>query len=271
MSMIGASAVQAYTGTQQPCRLFCVLAALLALAPAVPAQGSEYLRLKVLVVVYPDTFAQLATSEEVANVWREADEAAESFWVNSRKRLRLAIDRLVIDRHLYRGEFQEPKRDRYWLPQGTVDGEHSVERDLADLGYQDAYDVVVVFYAWENAPGQLNRFGAAASGVNSLLGRAAYIGIPMAWRPDHLNRYFEHEFLHVLASIFEASGYTDFPEVHNEDFFRTLYGDDASWSAWILDGISDRQFLAPAGRWGTVETLPGGLAQTAHPGSQDEP
>jgi hypothetical protein len=242
------------------------LAALL--LAAAPAQAGEYLRLKVLVVVYADTFAHLARPEEVANAWREADEAAESFWRASGSRLGLALDRLQIDRHLSRDQFEERTRDQYWLPQTAVDGERSVEGDLVARGYQDAYDVVVVFYAWENAPGQLSRFGAAASGVTSLLGRAAYIGIPMAWKPEQLNRYFEHEFLHVLASIFEATGYTDFPEVHNEDFFRTIYGDEVSWSAWVLDGISDRQFFAPAGRWGTVEALPDG---SPRPGSFKDP
>lgn len=240
----------------------------LSLAPAASARAGEYLRLKVLVVVYADTFAHLARPEEVANAWREADEAAESFWTASGRRLGLAMDRLQIDRHLYRDQFEERTRDHYWLPQTTVDGEHSVEDDLVARGYQDAYDVVVVFYAWENAPGQLNRFGAAASGVNSLLGRAAYVGIPMAWKPDQLNRYFEHEFLHVLASIFEATGTTDFPEVHNEDFFRTIYGHEVSWPAWVLDGVSDRRFFAPAGRWGTVEERPDGAAR---PGSFADP
>lgn len=246
-----------------------VLAALLLLGSAAAAQASDYLRLKVLVVVYPDTFAHLATSEEVANVWREADEAAEAFWQASRGRLHLALDRLIIDRHLYRDQFAEQRRDEYWLGQKNHDGEHGVESDLLARGYENAgYDVVVVFYAWKNAPGQLNRFGAASYGVNNILGKAGYVAIPMAWRPDRLNRYFEHEFLHVLSSILATTGYTDFPFVHNEDFFQAVYGDAVSWAGFIFDGISDRQFLASAGRWGTLESLPD---DSVHPGSSRDP
>ena len=230
--------------------------------------ADEYLRLKALVVVYTNTFAGTATSSEVENVRREVDEAVEFIWRSSRMRLHLAVDDLTIHRFVPEDQFARSEfapedqfaptgPGRYVLPFWTTKGaQSSVTTDLADLGYQSgSYDIVVAFYAFENGPERVNRYGAGAYGMNNLLGRAAYIVIPMTWRPDTFNKYFEHEFLHILSNIFKKSGYTSFPLVHNKKFFQWVNGKNASYEKWILGSISGTEYLDAAGRWGTVETF----------------
>ncbi len=230
--------------------------------------ADEYLRLKALVIVYTDTFAGTVTSSEVENVRREVDEAVEFIWRSSRMRLHLAVDDLTIHRFVpedqfVRSEFapedlpemyESPGPGRYILPFWTLkDAQGSVSIDLANLGYQsDSYDVVVAFYAFENGPDRVNLHGAGSYGLNRLLGKAGYVVIPMTWGPESFNRYFEHEFLHILNDIFHKSGYTDFPIVHNAKFFQWVNGKDANYNRWILGSFSETEYADAAGRWGTV-------------------
>lgn len=221
------------------------------------AGANEYLRLKALVVVYTDTFAGTVSSSEVENVRHEVDEAVEFIWRSSRMRLHLAVDDLTIHRFVPEDQFARSDTDRYILPFWTPRGaQASLTTDLAELGYQSgSYDVVVAFYAFEEGPGRLNLFGAGSYGLNRLLDKAAYIAIPMTWQPDSFNRFFEHEFLHVLSDIFSLSGYTDIPLVHNGKFFKFVNGKNASYEKWMLGNFSDAEYLGAAGRWGTVETF----------------
>jgi len=229
----------------------------LAMMLATPGTGraDSYLRLKVLVMVYTNTFAGTADFHEVQNVRNEVDEAVEFVWRSSRMRLHLAVDDLTIDRFVPENEFAFSEPDRYVLPFWTPDGAaSSVTTDLADYGYESgSYDLVVAFYAFKEAPGRLNLFGGGSYGLNRLLGRAGYVAIPMTWAPDTLNGYFEHEFLHILSDIFRESGYQGFPEVHNGDLFKVLNGPDASYDKSVLDSISDADYVDPSRGFGTVE------------------
>ncbi len=233
-----------------------VLLTLTLMGPGV-AGADEYLRLEALVVVYTDTFAGTATSSEVENVRQEVKEAVEFIWRSSRMRLHLAVDDLTIYRFVPEDQFARSEPDRYILPFWTPKGaQGSLTTDLADFGYENgSYDVVVAFYAFEPGPGRSNLFGAGSYRVNSLLDKAAYIAIPMTWRPDTFNSYVEHEFLHVLSGIFNESGYTGFPLVHNVKFFRFVNGKNASYKKWLLGSFSGTEYLDAAGRWGTVETF----------------
>jgi hypothetical protein len=91
--------------------------------------------------------------------------------------------------------------------------------------------------------------------VNRLLGKAAYVAIPMTWGPDSFNRYFEHEFLHALRSIFKQSGHTDIPLLHNQVFFRFVNGENASYPRWWLGNFSDAEYFDPTLGWGSVEVF----------------
>jgi len=240
-------------------------------APGV-AGADEYLRLNALVIVYTNTFAGTVTSSEVENVRREVDEAVEFIWRSSRMRLHLAVDDLTIyqfvpEDQFARSEFAPeelpeqyalPGPGRYvlpfWAPRGA---QSSVATDLADLGYENgSYDIVVAFYAFDPGPGRVNRFGAASYGLNRLLGKAGYIAIPMTWVPKSFNNYVEHEFLHILSDIFNQSGDTNFPLVHNKKFFQWINGKNTNYKRWILGSFSDTEYFDAAGRWGTVETFP---------------
>jgi hypothetical protein len=232
---------------------------LLTLALTVPgvARADEYLRLKALVVVYTNTFAGTVTSSEVENVRHEVDEAVEFIWRSSRMRLHLAVDDLTIYQFVPEDQFAQPKPGHYILPYWTIKGTGgSITDDLAYLGYKSGdYDVVVAFYAFEQGPARVNLYGAGSYSVNSLLEKAAYVAIPMTWRPDTMNRYFEHEFLHVLRDIFGKTGYSGFPLIHNVKIFKLLNGKNASYEKWLLGSFSDTDYLDTAGRWGTVESF----------------
>jgi len=229
------------------------LAATLILLGAPSAEASRYLSLRVLVAVYPHTFADLASAEQDARVWEAVDDAVDHFWRGSRMRLHLSVDRVVIGRYLAEDQFSEVEPRRYWLSGRDRDGVNSVERDLEDLGYAtDSYDVVAVFYAFENRPDHQSRFGGAAFGVNRILGKAAYLAIPMAWSPEQLSSILEHELLHTLSSIFQHSGYEAFPHLHNGGFFKLANGGDADWNGWVLRNLPDRGYHELTGVWGTV-------------------
>jgi hypothetical protein len=226
---------------------------LLTLTLAVPAVAGadEYLRLKALVIVYPNTFAGTATFSEIENVREEVDEAVEFIWRSSKMRLHLAVDDLTIHQFVAEDQFGQSKPGHYLLPFWTA-----VRTDLADLGYQSgSYDVVLAFYAFESGPGRSNRYGAYAYGGKRLLDQAAFIGVPMTWRPNTFNGYVEHEFLHVLSGIFKAGGYTDFPIVHNGNFFQWVNGKDASYEKWLLGSLSDAAYFDPTLGSGTVESF----------------
>jgi hypothetical protein len=177
----------------------------------------------------------------------------------------LTIYRFVSEDQFARSEFApedlpemyaSPGPGRYVLPGNTKGAQSSVATDLADFGYESgSYDVVVAFYAFERGPGRVNRHGAGSYGLNRLLGKAGYVVIPMTWGPDSFNRYFEHEFLHVLSDIFTKSTDTDFPLVHNAKFFHWVNGKDVNYNKWILGSFSEAEYADAAGRWGTVGTF----------------
>jgi hypothetical protein len=230
--------------------------ALMSTAPYAHAD-TEYLRLRALVIVYTNTFAGTATYHEVEKVRNEVNEAVEFIWRSSRMRLHLAVDDLTIYRFVPEDEFAFSDSDRYILPFWTPAGaQGSVTTDLADYGYTSgSYDVVVAFYAFEQAPGRLNLFGAGSYGLNRLLGRAGYVAIPMTWDPETFNGYFEHEFLHILSDIFDQSGYRGFPLVHNGDFFQFVNGKNASYEKWLLGSIPVEEYVDPSRGWGSVATF----------------
>jgi len=233
------------------------LATALLLLAAGSAEASRYLSLRVLVVLYPHTFADLATPEEDARVFEAVDRAVEHFWRGSRMRLHLAVDRASIGRYLAEEEFSEVEPQRYWLDGTSGDGVKTVEQDLESLGYApDSYDVVAIFYAFENRPAHQSRFGGASYGVNRILGKAAYLAIPMAWSTEELSSIFEHELLHALDSIFRSSGCAEFPHPHNGGFFKLAAGRRADWHAWVLRSLPEECYLEPTGVWGTVREFP---------------
>jgi len=235
--------------------LFVLLALTLAVPGTVRADG--YLRLKVLVIVYPNTFAGTVTSSEIENVRAEVREAVEFVWRSSRMRLHLAVDDLTIHRYVPEDQFTQPEPGRYVLPYWTPDGANgSVTEDLAERGYSSgSYDMVAAFYAFQPGPGRQNYFGAGSYGVNSVLGKAGFVTIPMTWAPETLNGYFEHEFLHVLSDIFNASGANHFPLVHNTELYHFVNGENASYDRWLLGSLSDADYLDSGRAWGSVRTF----------------
>ena len=216
------------------------------------APSDEALRLRVLVAVYPDTFADRASADETENVWREVAEAAAFVRRSSGGRLELDVEKVIVDRFVPREDFEELTPGHYWL-NDQLGEKRVVESDLVALRHEaDRYDVVAVFYAWENGPAGLSQYGAASIGVNRILGKAAYLAVPLAWAPSSLNEYFEHELLHCLEYMFEGAG-ADFPHLHNGWAFEAAYGvGQESWYAWVLGNAPYQDYLDRPGPWGTI-------------------
>lgn len=227
-----------------------------AAAPARGAAESPYLRLQVLVAVYPRTFTHTARPEDLAAVRAAVGQAVESFWRASRMRLHLAVDLVTVDRFVPEPEFWQPRPGRYWMNDRS-DGVRHVENDLLARGCPEGdYDIVAVLYAWRNGPGHGSQYGGAAHGVNQLLGRAAYLAIPMAWNPGALAGILEHELMHAIESIFRNGTEAAFPYTHNGAFFEAVHGPGVSWLAWALGNLPDRAYFEPTGVWGRVAFFP---------------
>lgn len=222
------------------------------LSLGVSAPSDEALRLRVLVAVYGETFSDVASRDEIENIWREVAETAEFVRRSSNGRLQLEVEGVVVDRFLPREDFEEPTRDHYWL-NDQLGQRKIVETDLLALGHErDRYDVVAVFYAWENGAAGLSQYGAASIGVDRILGRAGYLAVPMAWAPDTLNEYFEHELLHCLEYMFEGAG-AEFPHLHNGWAFEATFGlGQHHWYAWVLSNAPYQDYLDHPGPWGTI-------------------
>jgi hypothetical protein len=231
-------------------RALLLVVPLLALGASAPS--GEALRLRVLVAVYPDTFTGVASRDEVENVWREVTKAAEFVRRSSGGRLQLEVERVVVDRFVPRDDFEEPTPGHYWLNDQL--GERKiVEPDLLARGHEPGrYDVVAVFYAWQNGGAGLSQYGAASIGTDRILGRAGYLAVPMAWGPDTLHEYFEHELLHCVEFMFEAAG-AEFPHLHNGWAFEaTTGGGQREWYAWVLANAPYQDYFDHPGRWGTI-------------------
>jgi len=240
-------------GTRSALALLALASCLVPASPAESSRPAQHLRLDVLVVVYTRTFTATTSADELRELYGRVDEAVESYWTGSGGRLRLAVDTLTVERLVREDQFAWYEPEHFWLGRGSGDGVNGVENDLLERGIAlDRYDVVAVFYAWRNGPGHLSRFGGAALPVNTMLGKAAYLAIPLAWNSAHVRSIFEHEMLHALSSIFEKSGFSRFAEVHNQDFFESVYGEDASWLHWILRSVPDESYLGIES-WGTIE------------------
>lgn len=224
------------------------------------AWAADQLRLGVLVAVYPYTFTASSGHDEVQNVWREVAEAAAFVEHSSGRRLALDVETVVVERVLPHDDFQEVTPGQYFL-NGHGRTDPVVENDLLALGHEpDRYDVVAVFYAWENRPSSLSPYGAAALGVNQILGKAAYLAVPLAWTPSSLNEYFEHELLHCVESMFEAAGHPyAVPFLHNGWAFEETYGSNShDWYGWVLGHIAYQVYLDRPGPWGTLVRGAGG-------------
>ena len=238
-------------------------AASLLLVPLLLGAGEppvDSLRLKVLVVVYPYTFTASSSYDEIENVWREVAEAAAFVQRASGARRDLDVETVVVERVLPHDDFQEVSPGQYWL-NGHGRSERVVENDLLARGREpDRYDVVAVFYAWENRPSHLSPYGAAALGVNQILGKAAYLAVPLAWTPSSLSGYFEHELLHCVESMFETAGHPHaVPFLHNGWAFEETTGANTHvWNAWVLGNIEYQAYLDRPGAWGTVVRGSGG-------------
>jgi hypothetical protein len=210
-------------------------------------------RVRVLNVAYTLSCQDTVTTLELTDLGREVAQADTFYFRNSRLNLDLETVNVVIDRLLAADQFWLiASPGGYWLPPWPVDGTHSVEQDLYDLGYQNG-DVagVFVYYAWDNTPDMYAALGGGTYGVGSILGSAAYSSVPLCWDPATNDGYFVHEFLHQVDSMLEACGYPEFPHADQPYAYAGDFDDGTSFNSWILSSWLDVKWAALALPWGS--------------------
>ncbi len=216
-----------------------------ALAPAAVPGIHRFADSKTLVLIYSiyrknpadPTPTDFVTPGEVEILRHEVDLSRTFVWRHSHAKFNLQVtDFVVIDRELTLDQFWALSAESYWLPYWSVDGQHSVTQDMTNLGLIDVgYDAVIVLYAWRNTAGAVAAYGGAAYGVGiPALNGAAYVAIPLEWGIEGKHGVIVHEYLHVLDSLFAASGEPDFPHADRPRDYSGDYNFGWEFNAWML-------------------------------------
>lgn len=216
---------------------------------------NEYLSLDLLVVIYTNCISDTVTTGELTVLNDEIAEAEEFFFRNSRCRFDLNITTIMIDRRLELNQFWllSPPGG-YWLPFWEVDGVHSVRNDLYDLGYYDnQFAGVFVYYAWANTDSAYAALGGGTYGVDvGFMGQTAFTSAPLCWDPATNDWYLIHEFHHQLDSMFDFSGYPDYPHADQPGNYDGGFDDGYSFNAWMLRAWPFDDWGGMSESWGTV-------------------
>lgn len=219
-------------------------------------EDNEYLELDVCVMMYLNSWNDSKSESDIDDLLTEVAEAEEFFWRNSEMYCDLNITFLTIERILYEDQFWEVYEDGYWLPFWKMDGEHSVEQDLYDLGYpSNTFDGVVVFYCWKDDEDHHAAYGGATYGVDiGFHGATAYTAIPWWWDPDTNDWIMIHEFNHQLDSMFQWSGYPEYPHADWPRDYVGVFDDGYSFNAWMLRSWERWKWFEMSWPWGSEET-----------------
>lgn len=219
------------------------------------ATTNQYLQLDILVPIYingPE--GSIISASDITNLKAEVAKSKDFYWRNSNLKTHLNITYITIDRALDISEFWN-LGGNYWLTFWDTDGDgESVDNDLRTRGISNnQYDGIFVFYAWAN-----NQYKAAYGGATygtdiGFLGNTAYSSVPHSWDPKTYNEYFTHEFHHQLASMFYASGHTEFT---NADQPWTRSGDFSSetFLGFDLRNWPIANWFVLNQPWGTIKT-----------------
>jgi len=180
-------------------------------------QIAQYVEIPTLCVIYtsyyhhPDCQVQL-TDSQVDQVITEIEQARSFFWRASHLKCDMKIDFLILgddqgERTITPEQMWHWGDGAYWLPFWRCDDVHSVQDDLYDAGIVDGqYAVVLVSYAFVNCNTAYSPIGGGTYGPDmGCMGDAAFIANPMAWGLE-VEGVTEHEYLHALDGIYQASG-----------------------------------------------------------------
>jgi hypothetical protein len=183
----------------------------------------QYVDVNTLVVIYTHFYKDESVRMDLspADIETLENEVAKSkhfIWRSSNLKCLMKTDYLIVDRTLTLDDLWEIWDGAYWLHYRYWGaGATTVEQDLYDAGIVDyQYSVILVLYAFKNSEGAGAAYSGAAYGVNTTMGDAAYIAIPLAWGLN-CEGAITHEYLHALDSIFEASDNPGGNDMNNAD------------------------------------------------------
>ncbi|MCB1221372.1 MAG: hypothetical protein H7A35_07835 [Planctomycetales bacterium] len=176
----------------------------------------EAVGLKVLVALYPNTFAHRMTDGEIANFRDEVGSWMDWYREMAGDRLQFELDYLVMPHTLSPEQCGRENGNVFWL--GSTD----VEADLRAYGVPDNhYDLVACFWGWDRDRQQieldgeqaLQAYGGAAQGpapdmaFMGQAGRTGYYGSAILnSHPDNIHKVAIHELLHNIDGLFRTAG-----------------------------------------------------------------
>lgn len=238
-----------------------------------PGSGTApYVEIATLVVIYPnyemnETVRVRLTREQIAAEQGCVEAARRFIWRSSNLRCLMKVDYLILERTLTLDmvRFWDPG---YGLHYDSWDGKTSVEQDLHDAGIaDDQYSVIIAMYAFKHTEGVTA--GAGTTAVNGgCMGDAAYVSIPLSWERATRESVIEHEFLHVLDGLYEASGNPGGADPHHADQPASFSYAKDGWkhfSFLINSTLDPESWLHLDARWAQVASA----TDTDHDGVPD--
>ncbi|MCB1215977.1 hypothetical protein KDL44_01190 [bacterium] len=176
----------------------------------------EAVGLKLLVALYPNTFAHRMSEEEIASFRAEIGRWMDWYHAVAGDRLQFELDFLELPHTLSPAQCGREHGNVFWL--GSTD----VEADLRAYGVpDDHYDLVACFWGWDRERPQLllkgeaalQAYGGAAQGPAPDMafmgqsGRTGYYGSAvLTSHPDNVSRVAIHELLHNIDGLFRTAG-----------------------------------------------------------------
>lgn len=230
-----------------------------------PVLGSHsYVDSKTLILIYKNyrkfssdqSLTDIVTTEEIDILRTEIDKSREFIWRHSHFKFNMQVtDFIVVDRELTLDQYSEVSQGAYWLSYNSVDGHHSISKDMADLNLIGrGYDSIIILYAWKNTENARAAYGGATFGVGTLDG-ASYIAIPLEWGIKNKRGVIVHEYLHFLDSLFDAAGESEFPHADQPTMYTGDYNYGWEWLAWMLETWPLEKWLN-TGVYATIRQVP---------------
>ncbi|KPL25441.1 MAG: hypothetical protein AMJ75_00920 [Phycisphaerae bacterium SM1_79] len=223
----------------------------------------QYVEVDTLIVIYTHyrkdaSVAMDLSAADILTLQGEVEESKRFIWRSSNLKCLMKTDYLIVDRTLTLDDLWDFGGGAYWLHHNYWGpGATTVEQDLHDAGIVDyQYSVILVLYAFENSTGANAAIGGGAYGVNTTMGDAAYIAIPLAWGLNS-SGVITHEYLHALDSVFDASGNPAGNDMHHADHpetFPHLNDSGRHFNFLISNTLAPTSWLQLRSDWATAVT-----------------
>ncbi len=168
------------------------------------------LTLRVLVVLYTNTFTWKMEEKDIENFHQEIGEWIKWMDEVAGEKLSLKLDYLQIDRWLPPQDSGPLGGGLYWM------SSRDVENDLIIRGIdRDYYDSIIAFWAWDRDARKdaEQAYGGAAEGpgedvsIMAKPSKVSYFGAAvLKSHPDGISKVALHEYLHNIDAMFNVAG-----------------------------------------------------------------